>query len=433
MVTRIIDLNATSLQSMTVPSPVNLATGELADLKSAKTGLCRRVLAVSEGIHNGIEFTTAEIQGMVTDTEERKQADNGEYYQVPIILDHSNKFLDKIGGTLAVQFSTDAKAAISDIRFWENTDMEKEVCAKIREDPTNVFFSVRVRGELVEPSMAAMKLGAWAKIVNMRWMHLALVNEPADENARILEELASTVGKLDLGETTMPTENLGTVTAPIPAVASALNLTSATVTDVTTGTATTNTVTNFGITDNSGYAPPATYEPVIITVPGTGTDKTFDYRLVPVTPESDIHLNKDIANETRMASDESSKQIADLTADLKKEKDANVVLQTELAAAKALAADLTVKLEKSNKDLAELDAKIPLVTEILAINGAVKKEFLYSLTKEQLVEFKGVVAPAVPDVPVSSQKSVDQSAPATPVVTEKSALQLSREAFGKIE
>ena len=311
--------------------------------------------------------------------------------------------------------------------------MEKEVCAKIREDPTNVFFSVRVRGELVEPSMAAMKLGAWAKIVNMRWMHLALVNEPADENARILEELASTVGKLDLGETTMPTENLGTVTAPIPAVASALNLTSATVTDVTTGTATTNTVTNFGITDNSGYAPPATYEPVIITVPGTGTDKTFDYRLVPVTPESDIHLNKDIANETRMASDESSKQIADLTADLKKEKDANVVLQTELAAAKALAADLTVKLEKSNKDLAELDAKIPLVTEILAINGAVKKEFLYSLTKEQLVEFKGVVAPAVPDVPVSSQKSVDQSAPATPVVTEKSALQLSREAFGKIE
>ena len=73
-------------------------------------------------------------------------------------------------------------AAIADVEFWSSTPMLNEVAERVRLDPENTFFSVRVRGELRSEPEGEYLSG-------MRLVHIAVVNEPADPTARLISEL----------------------------------------------------------------------------------------------------------------------------------------------------------------------------------------------------------------------------------------------------
>jgi hypothetical protein len=148
------------------------------------TPLRRRIVAVSEGRHNGILFRAEEIRAMVERAGERETK-----YVAPIILDHSSRFLDKVGGAYrleAGEHPDDGRpAAIADVEFWNTTSMLREVAERVRLDPENTFFSVRVQGELREDPADGEYL------TDMRLIHIAVVNEPADPNARLISELSA--------------------------------------------------------------------------------------------------------------------------------------------------------------------------------------------------------------------------------------------------
>ncbi|MBN2734735.1 MAG: hypothetical protein JXQ82_07765 [Methanomicrobiaceae archaeon] len=153
--------------------------------------LQRRIIAVTEGVHNQTEVSAAELKEMTARAEDIKSKENRDLFPVPIVLDHSYRFLDKIGGTFALEYSdkvqtSDGKIAgiIADIEFWEDTPIQKEVAARIRRDPENTYFSIRFYGMLHYDSQNDRYF--WSDMV---LVHIAVVNEPADGNARIMDEL----------------------------------------------------------------------------------------------------------------------------------------------------------------------------------------------------------------------------------------------------
>jgi cell division protein FtsB len=141
--------------------------------------LKRRIVAVSEGIHNGIVFNGEEIRRMVEDAIELKRREGREYFATPLVLDHSYRFLDKVGSTFNLAYDEERKAAIADVEFWNFTPMLKEVAERVKQDPENTYFSVRVRGQLRDDN----------SITDLKLIHIAVVLEPADSNARIIGEL----------------------------------------------------------------------------------------------------------------------------------------------------------------------------------------------------------------------------------------------------
>lgn len=308
--------------------------------------LIRRILAVSEGIHNCIEFQGEDIKASVTASRQKKKdLYKGQYYPVPIILDHSESFLDKIGATIDMQYSETSKAAIADIYLWENTPIQKEAAERVRQDPENTFFSIRCRGSIVEPSEEAENKGAWARITDIELIHIAIVNEPADENARILESLGFSDPQLKP-------------------------------------------------TDSTPKQPENTEDP-------------------------DINLNTDIVHK-------------DLHMDTPKAQDPTPAppkvedqgLDTELTAAKQKLAtleqsnkELTETVTKLRADLKTIDAKIPIIAEILSIDQSVDKPFLYSLSKEQLDKL--VLILQSHNIKVTESKDLIQDS-TTDLTTEKS-------------
>jgi len=156
--------------------------------KSDAANLRLSILAVSEGKHNGINFASDEIEKMVTDSTELKTVEKRANYPVPLVLDHSDKFLDKIGATPDLRFgmakSRDGKevpAALARVDVWRDLAAGDELAKRIERDPQNTYFSVRVRGELSEQ-------GGELFIKNMKLVHIAVVQEPADSNARVMSQ-----------------------------------------------------------------------------------------------------------------------------------------------------------------------------------------------------------------------------------------------------
>ncbi len=154
--------------------------------------LQRRIIAVTEGVHNQTEVSAAELKEMVARADEIKSKENRELYPVPIVLDHSYRFLDKTGGTFGLEYSDKIETpngklpgVTADIEFWEDTPIQKEVAARIRRDPENTYFSIRFYGMLHYDSQNDRYF--WTDMV---LVHIAVVNEPADGNARIMDELS---------------------------------------------------------------------------------------------------------------------------------------------------------------------------------------------------------------------------------------------------
>ncbi|RLI75993.1 hypothetical protein DRP05_13690 [Archaeoglobales archaeon] len=108
-----------------------------------------------------------------------KEQEGRDYFAAPLVLDHSYRFLDKVGSTFNLFYDEERKAAIADVEFWNFTPMLKEVAERVKRDPENTYFSVRVRGRLKDDN----------SITDLKLIHIAVVLEPADSNARIIGEL----------------------------------------------------------------------------------------------------------------------------------------------------------------------------------------------------------------------------------------------------
>ena len=180
----------------------------LADLKDGGTkSLKRRIVAITEGVHNGIMFRGAEIEKMVELAHKTKG--DQEFFKIPVVLDHSDRFLDKVGATNAVQFANDPDtgipAAILDVEFFAGTQLFDETIARVKADPDNTFFSVRVRGDYRKDENGEY-------LAELNQIHIAVVNEPADQNARIIGELSkekSQSSDIDLNRKQEDITNMG--------------------------------------------------------------------------------------------------------------------------------------------------------------------------------------------------------------------------------
>lgn len=393
MVMRTVELTA-SLSSITLQGPIDLSAVEDVNLhRGAGEGLLRRVVAVSEGVWNGIEFSADEIRKMVDQCVQSKtNSFKGDYYPVPIILDHSDKYLDKVGGTVQLGYSMERTAAIADIHLWEDDAVQKAVIARIQRDPENTFFSVRVRGQLGESKLD----NAWAKLSDMQLIHLAIVNEPACSEATIIGELTAEEQKrYEAMEGCSMNEQPSNPTA-VPEK-----------------------------TDNAAAGD--------IHL-NNGAEKPMP---MPTVEE----LQKEVEN-LRKQSETLQAEITTLKGDLA----AKTTEATELAKAKdALSGDV-VALKKDNDakqaEIAQLKAdnaatleKLPMVTEILAANPALKQETLFGLKKEQLADLKEtLIAPGKTADNHTVQKSVDASTAAAPAEKDaKTALsEYAQKAFGAI-
>lgn len=170
------------------------ALKNLQDEPTDSQPLKRRIIAVHEGTHNGLEFRPKEIKAMVKAAQDIKKSEKLEFFRTPIILDHSPNFLDKVGATFGLnsgKHPDDGKeAAIADIDFWTSTPVLREVAERVRLDPENTFFSVRVRGKIGEDDDGDF-------LYDMQLIHIAVVNEPADQGAKMISELKAEKGISD--------------------------------------------------------------------------------------------------------------------------------------------------------------------------------------------------------------------------------------------
>ncbi|PKG32407.1 hypothetical protein [Methanoregula sp.] len=165
------------------------------DLKAAdpQAGLKRKIIATSERTWNGDLFPAEEIKKAVQDAIKHKETEGFTYYPIPLILDHSWQFLDKVGATFDLTFEPEVKirnktiknAMVASVEFWTGTPMLDEVAARVQKDPEGTFFSVRIRGLLNYDQDKDVTY--WT---NFRVIHIAPVLEPADPDAQMIGELA---------------------------------------------------------------------------------------------------------------------------------------------------------------------------------------------------------------------------------------------------
>jgi hypothetical protein len=166
------------------------------DLKAddPKAGLKRQIIATSEGVWNGDLFSADEIAKSVQDAVQQKETlGMSTYFPIPLVLDHDDKFLNKVGSTYDLSFQEEVQlrnknvknCAVASVEFWTGTPMLDEVAARVLKDPENTNFSVRIRGMLnYDPDKDQYY---WT---NFRIVHIAPVLEPADPDAQMIGELA---------------------------------------------------------------------------------------------------------------------------------------------------------------------------------------------------------------------------------------------------
>ncbi len=112
-----LDLTATAIE--VEPADISL------EAETEEQPLRRRIIAVSEGIHNGINFSGEEIRRMVQAAVELKEQEGRDYFAAPLVLDHSGRFLDKVGSTYNLIYDEERKAAVADVEFWQFTPMQR--------------------------------------------------------------------------------------------------------------------------------------------------------------------------------------------------------------------------------------------------------------------------------------------------------------------
>lgn len=201
MTLKTIDLNFVGYDFAETEEPGEVGapdTSGVADLAQANSGgeptdspLRRRIIAVSEGRHNGINFDADAIRYLVEQARAKKLAEGD--YDVPLVLDHQANVLNMVGETKDIEFKetvtvrgkTVKNAAVASVEYWEHTPMLKEVSGRVRKAPRKVKYSVRVKGNVQRDASTGQ-----LRIIKPTLIHIAPVLEPADKNA----------GEIGLGE-----------------------------------------------------------------------------------------------------------------------------------------------------------------------------------------------------------------------------------------
>jgi len=201
MTLKTIDLNFVGYDFAETEEPGEVGapdTSGVADLAQANSGgeptdspLRRRIIAVSEGRHNGINFDADAIRYLVEQARAKKLAEGD--YDVPLVLDHQANVLNMVGETKDIEFKetvtvrgkTVKNAAVASVEYWEHTPMLKEVSGRVRKAPRKVKYSVRVKGNVQRDASTGQ-----LRIIKPMLIHIAPVLEPADKNA----------GEIGLGE-----------------------------------------------------------------------------------------------------------------------------------------------------------------------------------------------------------------------------------------
>lgn len=194
MTLKTIDLNFVGYDFAETEEPGEVGapdTSGVADLTQANSGgeptdspLRRRIIAVSEGRHNGINFDADAIRYLVEQARAKKLAEGD--YDVPLVLDHQANVLNMVGETKDIEFKetvtvrgkTVKNAAVASVEYWEHTPMLKEVSGRVRKAPRKVKYSVRVKGNVQRDASTGQ-----LRIIKPMLIHIAPVLEPADKNA----------------------------------------------------------------------------------------------------------------------------------------------------------------------------------------------------------------------------------------------------------
>lgn len=194
MTLKTIDLNFVGYDFAETEEPGEVGapdTSGVADLAQANSGgeptdspLRRRIIAVSEGRHNGINFDADAIRYLVEQARAKKLAEGD--YDVPLVLDHQANVLNMVGETKDIEFKetvtvrgkTVKNAAVASVEYWEHTPMLKEVSGRVRKAPRKVKYSVRVKGNVQRDASTGQ-----LRISKPMLIHIAPVLEPADKNA----------------------------------------------------------------------------------------------------------------------------------------------------------------------------------------------------------------------------------------------------------
>lgn len=201
MTLKTIDLNFVGYDFAETEEPGEVGapdTSGVTDMAQANSGgeptgspLRRRIIAVSEGRHNGINFDADAIRYLVEQARAKKLAEGD--YDVPLVLDHQANVLNMVGETKDIEFKetvtvrgkTVKNAAVASVEYWEHTPMLKEVSGRVRKAPRKVKYSVRVKGNVQRDASTGQ-----LRIIKPTLIHIAPVLEPADKNA----------GEIGLGE-----------------------------------------------------------------------------------------------------------------------------------------------------------------------------------------------------------------------------------------
>lgn len=164
------------------------------DLAKEKEGgsVKRRVVAITEGKWNGTVFRPDEIDQIPANTEKRRGRDNSGTYNVPLVLDHSDDFLKRVGDTFNIQTGAvkgkngeDVHGLILDHEFRQITSVQKDTVACVRDKPEETLFSIRARGKLDYDDI--LKEEYWTEL---SIEHDSIVTDPACPNTGIVGELS---------------------------------------------------------------------------------------------------------------------------------------------------------------------------------------------------------------------------------------------------
>lgn len=210
MTLKTIDLNFVGYDFAETEEPGEVGapdTSGVTDMAQANSGgeptgspLRRRIIAVSEGRHNGINFDADAIRYLVDQARAEKLAEGD--YDVPLVLDHQANVLNMVGETKDIEFKetvtvrgkTVKNAAVASVEYWEHTPMLKEVSGRVRKAPRKVKYSVRVKGDVQRDASTGQ-----LRINKPMLIHIAPVLEPADKNA----------GEIGLGEAGADSSDMG--------------------------------------------------------------------------------------------------------------------------------------------------------------------------------------------------------------------------------
>lgn len=164
-----------------------------ADLAKEKEGgtVKRRVVAITEGKWNDTVFRPDELDKVPENTERRKGRDARKNLNVPLVIDHSDDLLKRIGSTFGMTTGTvekdgkQIKALILDHEFQQTTSVQKDVAALVKAAPDEILFSIRAGGDLKYDGVTSEYY--WTDL----WVdHNSVVTSPACANTGIVEELS---------------------------------------------------------------------------------------------------------------------------------------------------------------------------------------------------------------------------------------------------